>query len=199
MRKISPLYVHEAGPPNAPAIVFLHGLGASGSMWQPQFEHLRNYHCLAPDLPEHGKSANIGPFTLADSSERVAALIRERTRNGRASIVGLSMGGAVAVKKRVEAQAPTPFRKPSFSKSGGSLALSPPLAAVEKLTDPPLVRATVRSQSHRPAVARRKTGSGRNPCRSALTQRRASGKRLAASGSAVPTAAASAGRSLFGT
>ena len=92
------LYVREAGPAGAPAIIFLHGGGLSSAMWQPQLERLQDYHCLAPDLPEQGNSANIGPFTFADASRLVAGLIHERVPNGRAHIVGLSIGGAVAVR-----------------------------------------------------------------------------------------------------
>ncbi len=132
MRNISPLYVHEAGSPQAPAIVFLHGLGASGSMWQPQLEHLRDYHCLAPDLPEHGKSANIGPFTLADSSQRVAALIRERARNGRASIVGLSMGAAVAIRLLAD----MPGIIDHVIVSGAAARINPIFATINRLNDP---------------------------------------------------------------
>ncbi len=93
-----PMYVHQAGRADAASIVFLHGLGLSGAMWQPQFERLPDYQCLAPDLPEHGKSADLGPFTLKEASTQVAALIRKYTPNGRAHVVGLSLGGAVAVR-----------------------------------------------------------------------------------------------------
>jgi pimeloyl-ACP methyl ester carboxylesterase len=92
------LYVREAGPVDAPTIIFLHGGGLSSAMWQPQLERLHDYHCLAPDLPEQGNSANIGPFTFADASRQVADLIRERVPNGRTHLVGLSIGGAVAVR-----------------------------------------------------------------------------------------------------
>jgi pimeloyl-ACP methyl ester carboxylesterase len=91
------LFVHQSGPSDAPAIVFLHGAGLSGRMWQPQFERLPEFHCLAPDLPEQGQSAGVGPFTLPDAAQRVANLIRQRAVSGRAHIVGLSLGGAVVV------------------------------------------------------------------------------------------------------
>src|SRR2546421_8161215 len=97
------LYVRQAGPADAPVIVFVHGQGGSGAMWQPQFERLPDYHCLAPDLPEHGNSANSGPFSLKDASRRVAELIRQSTPTGRAHVVGLSMGGAVAVRMLLDA------------------------------------------------------------------------------------------------
>jgi len=48
------LSVREAGPTEAPTIVFLHGGGFSRAMWQPQLDRLHEYHCLTPDLPEHG-------------------------------------------------------------------------------------------------------------------------------------------------
>src|SRR5260221_12249244 len=61
-------------------------------MWQPQFERLADfYHCLAPDLPECGHSAAIGPFTLKDAAGRVASVIRERVPAGCAHVVGLSL------------------------------------------------------------------------------------------------------------
>jgi pimeloyl-ACP methyl ester carboxylesterase len=91
------LFVREAGPSDAPTLLFLHGLGLSGAMWQPQFERFADaYHCLAPDLPGCGNSPACGPFTLKDAGWRVAALIRERVPRGMAHVIGLSLGGAVA-------------------------------------------------------------------------------------------------------
>jgi pimeloyl-ACP methyl ester carboxylesterase len=93
------LYVREKGPRNAPAVLFLHGLGLSHTMWNPQFEQLcDSYHCLAPDLPECGKSTATGPFTLKDASRRVIEIIRERVPGGSAHVVGLSIGGVVALQ-----------------------------------------------------------------------------------------------------
>ena len=91
------LYVGEYGPADAPALVLLHGGGLSGRMWEPQIQRLAEYHCVVPDLPEQGRSAAIAPFTLDDAAQRVAALIRSRCTNGRAHVVGLSLGGAVAL------------------------------------------------------------------------------------------------------
>ncbi len=91
------LYVHQSGSPDAPAIVFLHGAGLSGSMWQPQFDRLPDYYCLAPDLPEQGRSSQIGPFRLEDAAIDVAAVIRQRVPSGRAHVIGHSLGGAVAL------------------------------------------------------------------------------------------------------
>src|SRR5947209_12212647 len=81
--KIMALYVHEAGPVDALSIVFLHGLGISSVMWQPQIERLsKSYHCLAPDLPEHGKSTDVGLLTLENSSGLIADMIHRYTPHG---------------------------------------------------------------------------------------------------------------------
>lgn len=91
------MYVEERGKGNAPSVIFLHGGGLSGRMWEPQLQLLQNYHCVVPDLPEQGRSADVGPFSLEDAVERVAQLIAERCSDGRAHVVGLSLGGAVAL------------------------------------------------------------------------------------------------------
>jgi pimeloyl-ACP methyl ester carboxylesterase len=91
------LYVQESGPVNAPTIVFLHGGGGAGWMWQPQIEHLGDYHCLVPDLPEQGRSVNEKPFTIQGSAERIAELIQTRVHGGKAHVVGLSEGAQIAV------------------------------------------------------------------------------------------------------
>jgi pimeloyl-ACP methyl ester carboxylesterase len=92
------LYVRESGPENAPSVVFLHGGGVGGWMWEPALEHLRGYHAIVPDLPEHGRSAAERPFTIRGAAQQVADLIRARARGGRAHVVGLSLGAQTAVQ-----------------------------------------------------------------------------------------------------
>lgn len=58
---------------------------------------LYDYHCLIPDLAEHGQSSDIKPFTIIDSAQMIADLIRDRVPGGRAHVVGHSLGGQVLV------------------------------------------------------------------------------------------------------
>jgi pimeloyl-ACP methyl ester carboxylesterase len=96
---VADLSVRECGPTSAPTICFLHGGGISGWMWSPQVAALQDsYHCLIPDLPEHGLSAAIQPFTIADAARRVAELIRERAHGGHAHVIGLSEGAQITVQ-----------------------------------------------------------------------------------------------------
>ena len=92
------LYTSVHGDPNHPTILFLHGGGGAGWMWQPQVDALKDdYHLLVPDLPEHGQSAAIKPFSISGSVELVAELIRTQARGGKAHVVGLSEGAQITV------------------------------------------------------------------------------------------------------
>lgn len=92
------LFFKEFGSGNAPTIVLLHGGGGAGWMWQPQIEQLTDYHLLVPDLPEHGQSRALQPFTFADAATQVADLIKARAHGGRAHVVGLSLGAQPIVQ-----------------------------------------------------------------------------------------------------
>ncbi len=90
------LFLYESGSPEKPAILFLHASPLSGRMWQPQLAALTEFHCLAPDLPEHGRSSEIRPFDMDDTVARLSRLVRTSTPKGCAHVVGLSFGGVVA-------------------------------------------------------------------------------------------------------
>jgi pimeloyl-ACP methyl ester carboxylesterase len=86
-----------AGPIHAPAIVFLHGTRLSRAAWTPQVQALADeFRVIAVDLPGHGDRSP-EPFSLAAAVEVVADAIREEAAEGRAVVVGLSLGGYVAM------------------------------------------------------------------------------------------------------
>lgn len=89
------LTVSESGTKGAPTIVFMHGAGLSGWMWQAQIDTLQDFHCLNIDLPGHGKSNHIPWVSMADTANQVAALIHDRATNQKAHVVGLSLGAYV--------------------------------------------------------------------------------------------------------
>jgi pimeloyl-ACP methyl ester carboxylesterase len=92
---LTELYVHESGTPGSPAVVLLHADGATGGMWDQHMRRLAGYHCLAPDLPGHGRSNHLPWTSLDDTAQQVAGLIQGRIPARRAHLVGLSLGGAV--------------------------------------------------------------------------------------------------------
>ena len=78
-------------------VVLLHGLRSSRTMWRVQLEALERAgrQAVAVDLPGHG--ARLGePFTLDEAVATVARAVDEL--GGRAFVVGLSLGGYVAIR-----------------------------------------------------------------------------------------------------
>ena len=88
--------VRVAGPVGAPAIVFVHGTRLTGSMWTAQVTALADtFRCVTVDLPGHGALAD-RTFTLDAAADVVAQAVRQTT-DGRAVVVGLSLGGYTAM------------------------------------------------------------------------------------------------------
>ncbi len=86
-----------AGPEDAPAIVFIHGTRLSRAQWSAQMRLLApRFRCIAVDLPGHGALAD-QTFTLEAAADLVAAAIQAEAASGRAILVGLSLGGYVAI------------------------------------------------------------------------------------------------------
>jgi pimeloyl-ACP methyl ester carboxylesterase len=84
------------GPGDGPSIVFVHGTRLSRTMWRAQMDDLRDtYRVVALDLPGHGRLAD-RPFTVAGAADEVADAI-ETAAGGHAVVVGLSLGGYVAM------------------------------------------------------------------------------------------------------
>ncbi|MBI4814254.1 MAG: alpha/beta hydrolase [Methanobacterium sp.] len=92
------LFVKETSQKNPETIIFLHGGGLAGWIWDEQVKAFPDYHCLVPDLPEHGQSAEVKPFTITGAARMVIDLIRSRAHNGKAHLVGLSMGAQIIVQ-----------------------------------------------------------------------------------------------------
>ncbi|MDW7657476.1 MAG: alpha/beta hydrolase [Bacillota bacterium] len=85
----------EMGDRSTPAIVLVHGGGLSGWMWQKQWEALSDYHLLIPDLPGHGRLYESPCVTVEEGAGLIADLIRQQTREGKAHVVGHSLGGMI--------------------------------------------------------------------------------------------------------
>ena len=85
-----------AGPEDAPAIVFVHGAMMGRSVWWPQVTALSDrFRCITVDQPGHGTRREQA-FTLEVAVANVLDAI-EREAGGRAVLVGLSLGGYVAM------------------------------------------------------------------------------------------------------
>ncbi|MGY3312417.1 pimeloyl-ACP methyl ester carboxylesterase [Peribacillus simplex] len=61
-------------------MLFLHGGGVSSWMWDNQIEYFTHYHCIVPDLPEHGLSNYEINFSIKGSAEEGIKLIEEKSK-----------------------------------------------------------------------------------------------------------------------
>ena len=90
----------RALPASARTVLLLHGLGANATSWQLQIPEIEQagYRVIAPDVRGFGRSSYRGggmsPSALAGD---IAALL-ERLDTGPANVVGISMGGVIALQ-----------------------------------------------------------------------------------------------------
>ena len=97
---------YELHPPPAQdgsLVTFLHGLGSCGEDWLLQVPVVAQRHpVLTLDLPGHGRSVALrGRPTIAAMARLVAGLLRELGA-APSHLVGLSLGGAVALQLAVD-------------------------------------------------------------------------------------------------
>lgn len=96
------LYYTSTG--SGPPLLFVHGLGSSTRDWFEQVSHFEDrYRVLRVDLRGHGRSDRPeGPYHMAAFARDVAVLLRKLDAVP-AHVVGLSMGGMVALQLSVSA------------------------------------------------------------------------------------------------
>ena len=84
-------------------LLLLHGLGGSHDDWRLQrAEFAARYRVIVPDLRGHGASERREPFTIQQYARDMAALLAG-LGVARAHVLGLSMGGAVAIELALRA------------------------------------------------------------------------------------------------
>jgi len=84
-------------------VVLLHGLGSSGEDWLLQVPVLgRGRRILAPDLPGHGRSEGFRGWPRLEAYAGVVRRLIDQADAAPAHLVGLSLGGAVALQLAVD-------------------------------------------------------------------------------------------------
>lgn len=95
----------ECGPRDGPPTVFLHGFGTSKDAMMTLVAHFaaRGRRCVAPDMPGFGEHACHGGATM-DGAYYAASVGAFMDALGipHATVVGTSMGGAVAVELAID-------------------------------------------------------------------------------------------------
>jgi len=93
------LYVRESGKPDGVPVVLLHGFPFDRSLWDPQVAALEGeFRVVAYDARAHGRSGGAGePFAFEDFVDDLHGVL-DALAIGKAVLVGLSMGGYVALR-----------------------------------------------------------------------------------------------------
>ena len=91
--------VLAAGPPAAPPLLLIHGLGMSAAYYTAHtFPALGGaFRLVAPDLPGYGGSDPLPHHTLAAYTGAVRALLDRLAPDGPVHLLGHSMGGQIAL------------------------------------------------------------------------------------------------------
>ena len=94
------LRLHQGGT-GEPALLLLHGLGATGDVWQGWWPLLAQRwpgRWLAPDLPGHGGSRPLSSYTFESLAAAVAGIVSAGTRT---VVLGHSLGGVIGLGIKV--------------------------------------------------------------------------------------------------
>jgi 3-oxoadipate enol-lactonase len=89
--------IDRPGPPGAPTLILLHALATTAALsWYPSLDALsEHYRVIAFDQRWHGRGIRCDKFSLVDCADDVIA-VADALGVGRFTVVGYSMGGAVA-------------------------------------------------------------------------------------------------------
>jgi len=97
-KKGLPIHVYDPNSSGKQTIVFLHGWPLCSGMFEYQFQLLRDCRCIGLDLRGFGGSAApAGPYDYDSFADDLAAVVRQMNLR-RFTLVGFSMGGAVALR-----------------------------------------------------------------------------------------------------
>jgi pyruvate dehydrogenase E2 component (dihydrolipoamide acetyltransferase) len=92
------------GAPSRPPLVFVHGWGASFKFWKKTLPYFSpRFRCLAPDLPGFGTSEKPDRDYSMEALAAWLGRFLDAAGARRASIVGHSMGGTIALLLALEA------------------------------------------------------------------------------------------------
>lgn len=88
----------EFGNKEGPLLVFIHGGGVGGWMWDKQITYFSEYHCLVPTLQGHGNRNNETSFSIHENALEIMELIEQKKEEKDVHIIGFSIGAQICLE-----------------------------------------------------------------------------------------------------
>lgn len=85
------------GNSDQPLLVFLHGGGVSGWMWDEQVRYFQHYRRLVFDLPGHGESTGGDDFSIQETASLIAEMIKKHKGDQPVLVIGFSLGAQILI------------------------------------------------------------------------------------------------------
>ncbi|MBL8746709.1 MAG: alpha/beta hydrolase [Phycisphaerae bacterium] len=99
MGGVLPLHTVMLGDGALPPVLFVHGFPISHEMWRPAAERLAaRWRCILPDLPGYGRTPARAECGIGSYADDLAGLLDAMDERRRVTLVGLSMGGIIALE-----------------------------------------------------------------------------------------------------
>lgn len=88
----------ESGNEEGPLLVFIHGGGVGGWMWDKQIQYFNEYHCVIPTLQGHGSRSNETSFSIRENALEIIQLIVQKKKEKDVHIIGFSIGAQICLE-----------------------------------------------------------------------------------------------------
>lgn len=132
------VHYHEAGPPDAPAIMLIHGFTAFSLVWSEVLLPIAaaGFRVVAPDLLGHGftEKPKDGEYTI-ESQARMIVHLMDHLGIDKATLVGNSYGGAIAAVCALD----SPTRVDKLILAGAVINDEPKKSFLLRLASAPLI------------------------------------------------------------
>lgn len=91
-------FYQEYGNPDGEILLFIHGGGVDGWMWEQQLASFQDCCVLVPTLQGHGVRSNEHAFSIRQNAEELLILLEQKNNGRSIHVAGFSIGAQIALE-----------------------------------------------------------------------------------------------------